>query len=250
MTINTVHVYEVCMALPDVVCVIVRDQEITPGYMLELASPDSGDLGSVYQRDPVTGAPSTTSGKYATVVGQKNGVEKMYLRFGDEMPTQYLNRATVDNPSNWGTIGTRTVTAVYRKTVPLDQGNALPSGNSAHVSTMEHQLFLQLSGNLAQGGPYNISCAGAFPATPFLFNDKETRACGLHASTVGFRPSDTRKIADFSLWIPGRGTEGRTDLGTYSITTFDLIDSSGAVVSGSGGTLSTYIDATTAEEGA
>lgn len=244
MAITTVHVSEICMALPDVICVIVRDQEIEKGGLLELASPDAAAYGAIVQRDPVTGGAGSS---YAWVVGQKNGVQKMFLKFGDTKPTAFLNRATVDNPANWPTIGGQTVTAVYRKTYPLDQGISLEGGSQFLVSTMEHQLFVQLSGNLPQGGPYTISCAGAFPSTAFTFSDTTTRAVGLQASVVGARPSDQSKIANFSLWIPGRGTEGRVNLPVdYGLSSFELINQAGVTVFS--GTMTQYI-APTEQEG-
>lgn len=245
MAITTVHVKEVGMALPDVIYMRVRDQEIVKGSLLELASPDSGSLNAVVQRDPVTGGAGSS---YCRIVGQINGTEKMFLNFFDTVPTAYLDRAAVDNPANWPTIGGRTVTAVYRKSKPFDQGFCWP-GSQLNATTSEHELFVQLDGNLPQGGPYTLSVTGdTFPSTPFTFNDLSTRACGIHASMLGFRPDDSHKYADFHLWIPGRGTEGQIDLiADYTLDDFDLIDVFGNVVFS--GTLSEIIDATTAESG-
>lgn len=251
MTILTVHVVEIGMAAPDIVCVIVRDQDPEIGQLLELTTPDSAAYGSAQLRDPVTGGTGT---EVAKIVGQKNAVLKKFLKFADKIPTVWLNRATVDNPANWATIGGRTVTNVWRKSRVFGQinnfatGSGVPALPNTSSSTMEHYIYAKLNGNLAQG-TYTVSVTGnPFPATSFVWNDRSARSHGLRVSQTGYRAAEKSKTAYLSMWIPGYGTEGRVNYATtYALTTAELIDVNGVTVFT--GALTLFVDATTPDPG-
>jgi endoglucanase len=244
MTITTNHVVEICMALPDVICLVVRDAECVPQSLLNLGSPHASALDAWVQADRETGGAGTD---WAKVIGA-NDFAKEYLIFMGEVPAERVDRAAVDDPSNYPTIGGCTVTAVYRKSKPYDQTDWYNAGNKSYTSSFEHKIFLQLDDDLPQGGPYSISVDGdTFPATDFTFDDTVTRAIGLQVNQAGYRPEDERKIADFILWIPGYGTEGRTSL---ALDTAELIDSQGATVTDFDDlAITLFTDATTAVTG-
>lgn len=238
MTILTVHVTDVWMALPDMVVVKVRDQEVVKYAPVLLGAPDASAVGATVQRtNPATGA-----SEYCVVVG----IDKMYLKFGDKYPTVFADRTKLDDPTKWATIGGRTVTAVYRKSKPFDQCNGMTPG-TLNSATFEHQCFLQLDGNLSQGGPYNIICTGAgFTATTFTFSENTTRCEFVHNTQLGHRPNDGYKRAAFSMWIPGYGTHGRIDLATeLGSTAWEVIDASNSVVLSGNFTLKASPDAST-----
>jgi len=203
MVTLTVHVKEVGMVAPDIVCMIIHDQDPEIGHLLQLSTPDSAAMDAVVQRDPVTGGAGTA---WCQVTGQLNGVQKMFLKFADKKPTAYLDRVAVRNLANWSTIGGRTVTNVYHKCRSFGQVTAYSPG-MYRSTTMQHYIYLKLSGNLAQG-THNISITGnTFPAYSF---------------------AEKVKTALVSMWIPGYGTEGRMDYSSF--TTAELIDSRGATV--------------------
>jgi endoglucanase len=225
---DTVTVHEVCMARPDMICLVVYDADCGPQNLLgPLASARAEDWGDIVQADRETGGAGTD---YAIVVGGHDFAKK-YLHFLGEIPAARLNREEADDPDNYATIGGRTVTAVYRKTRPREQirykGAASSHLNVPRSVSMYHHIYLQLDDDLAQGGPYTIEIDGdTFPSTAFTFNDKTTRAIGLHVNQVGYRPGDPRKVAKFALWVPGYGTEGRT---TLALDSAQLMDSGGGI---------------------
>ena len=248
MTDLTVRVIEIGMAAPDVVCLIVRDQDPEIGKLLELTTPDSGAYGSGVLRDPITGGAGS---EVAKIVGQKNGVMKKFLKFADKVPVIFLDRVATDNPANWSTIGGRTVTNVWRKSKPWGQVNnftaATPPVGRNYV-TMEHYIFLKLNGNLAQG-TYTISVTGnTFPPTSFVWNDRTSRSHAIRVNQTGYRAAEKSKLAYLSMWIPGYGTEGRVNYATtYGMTTAELIDVNGVTVFS--GPMTLFLDATTPDPG-
>lgn len=175
--------------------------------------------GFVRRVHPLTGQPA-----YCHVVGPSFE----YLRFADTQPTRYLDRAAALNASSYGQIGNTSVTAVYPKSVPYDQGIAY-SGGQVNCVSMKHFLHLKLSENLARGGPYSIVFPpeAGLPTAAFSFDDKLTRAMTIRATQVGHRAGDTTKHAFLSLWLPGYGVEGRVDFTAYGLRTFQIIDEKG-----------------------
>jgi endoglucanase len=169
------------------------------------------------------------------------------------MPKLFLNRSASDRPDSWSVRGSGlTVTEVYRKTVPYNCGEGF--GNSGvrtvKYSPMRHMIYLKLSGNLPPGGPYTISNSASGMSTfSFSFNDKITRAIGIRANQVGYRPGDVSKLAYLGLWVPGASEEGAINFGrTYSIRSFSVIDSLGHIVFT--GPVTQRVAPTTSETGA
>lgn len=224
MTILTVHVHDITMAAPDIICVRVRDQEVVKGgYHVNGAGPEAGALYAVVSRTH----PVTLATQYARISGKN----KDYLWFFDTLPTAWADRAAMDNIANYPTIGGRTVTAVYRTTLPYDQGRNYTGVQEGSFAVMEHTLYLKLSGTLA-AGTYTISITGnTFPSTSFTFNDKVTRCSSISATMMGHRPADGDKAAYLKLWLPLGPNEGAVDLVTaYSLTNFYVINTAGTTV--------------------
>jgi hypothetical protein len=240
-----VSAFDVSMVAPDILCVEIRDAKITRGSPVNIGT-SQGTHGQV-----VTIANPNAGGAMQT--GVVCGPGNTYVRFNDVGPVAFLNRATVDTAANWSgsSLGGLTVTNVYRITKERETFQSFPvsSGASVDGATMSHQVYLKLSGSLANGD-YSLVNA-AIPSITFTRNDKSFHACSIHATQVGHRASDSRKLASLSHWIPGYGTEGRVDFATtYGFNTAHIIDSSGNVkytMTSAGGQITLKNDAATAE---
>lgn len=218
--IETVHVKEITMAAPDIIRVRVRDQEVVKYPPVQGAVEAGGYFAEVTRTNPYTGASDN-----ARVVGRNND----YLKFYDKLMTNFADRAAMDNVANYPTIGGRTVTAVYRSTLPYEQAVVALNDNRA---VMEHMLYLKLSDDLPEGGPYTISITGnTFPATQFTYDDKFTRCSTIASTSLGHRPADGRKIGYAQLWLPNGPNEGAVDLATdYGFNEFHIINTKQRVV--------------------
>lgn len=194
-------------------------------------------IGTRFQNAYVSGGRIATMGWYTRNHPNKGdaptschivGFNGDYLRFEDEQPGEFLDRAAADVAGNYGAIGARTVTNVYRISMPYTQGITQTYGNT---TSFRHFLFLKLNGALAEGS-YTID----FPAGTglanysFNFDDKVTRASCIHSTQVGHRAGDTHKAAVLSAWVPGYGTHGAVDFSAH--TEFYVIDAEGAAVGG------------------
>ena len=106
--LSVVAVHEITIVAPDIVCVEVRDPAVRRGAFVELRSVDAGPQDTWVQR-----VNTTLEGvlDYCQVVG----VNKNYLRFQDIPARVYYNRSAGDVAPNYGPIGGRYVTNVYRK---------------------------------------------------------------------------------------------------------------------------------------
>jgi endoglucanase len=225
-----VFVHEVTMAAPDIVCVEVRDPPIKRGAFVALKKPDGGR----YNRWLVRPNPSRGGAlDYCRVIGPK----KMHLRFQDIRATKYLDRAAADDAKNYGPIGSRMVTKVYRKTMPYTTGRGrfnLGSRAPIAATSSKHFLYLKLSGNLREGS-YTIRFPSGtgLPDTHFDYNDRDTRAISIRTTQNGHRPNDVNKLGYVSLWVPGAPDHGAIDFGTYGLghgATFHVIDKAGEIV--------------------
>jgi hypothetical protein len=229
MAILTVHIKEIGTIAPDIICLRVRDPEIEKGPLVNMGAAQ-GTLGAFVTRThPVKGV------SWAAKVVGKNAD---HLRFMDVMPTVFIDRAAADVPGNYTITNTaRTVTQVWRTSLPYDQGrcnNATNNGYNSWVS-LEHCIYLKLSGAI-EAGAHTISIAGnTFPAAAFTFNDKSTRCLALKTNQQGFRPVDTGKLAVLTQWIPGNGNRGAVNfVGDYGALQFYVIDDAGTPVWGPG----------------
>lgn len=227
MTIHTNHVVEICRAAPDILVAILRDANVGPGMLFNKGEADGGSLFSIVQRDRVTGGAGSD---YAMVVGGGD-TSKHYLRFLEKPPQQFIDRDVIMNPANYAAsdLGGRTVTNVYCPIKPYAQG--WHGSGAAKIVAMEYVVFLELDDVIGDGGPFTLRIAGnTFPFAKFVLNEEVTRAYGLQVSHVGYRPNGKRKLVDFSIHIPGYGTEGQFDIADYEIDDLDIIDQSGDVV--------------------
>lgn len=210
-----VTVNEITMVAPDIVRVEIRDASIIRGQTATLGSPDAGVYNSWLTRNnPLEGGISDKA--------QIISLDKKTLRFQDKTPDAFYDRAAGDVAANYGLIGNRIVTAVYRKTLPYDSGTY-----SLGASTvMRHYLFLQLDGILISGS-YTIKfpIGTGIANTLFDFDDKITRCSSIHGTFIGHRPSDVNKLGYLSEWIPFRANEGVVDFITdYNLSTFSIIN--------------------------
>lgn len=215
-----VSVHEITMAAPDIVCVEVRDPPITKGPLVPVSPVETGSYSTMIQRtNPVSG---NTEWCYP------KGANKDHLKFLDIRATEYLDRAAADVAGDYGAIGGRTVTAVYRASIPYDTGTCRGAGGGeARCVSMRHYLWLQLDGNLANGSHTIDFPAGTGLAdAAFNFNDKTTRCSAIRATQVGHRPGDITKLGYYGQWIPGAPSEGAIQL---SATKFYVIDPDGTI---------------------
>jgi endoglucanase len=221
-----VHIAEVCI-WPGGICVIVNDQDIEQGAIVELATAEPANLGVLRQSDPVTGAASGSSGQWAVVMGKKNGSDGKYVRFGDTQPTNYADRVEIADVSNWS-VGAIAVDAVRLKIKPRREGLCYPSGGFTRATTSQLHCFLELDTMPVHGQTYTIACTGAgFTSFDWTYDETATRLIGLNATQLGYRPADGGKLARFQLWVPGYGTEGRVSL---AATEFEVVDEYGGVI--------------------
>jgi hypothetical protein len=229
MPTYTVHVRdEPSMAAPDIICVVVRDQNINKGGY------ESGVVGEAGALNSTQLGPNPNKGG-ANGYYRVGGANKSYRYFFAENPTEYLDRDAADDPASYAasSLGGRTVTAVYRESRMYDQGSYTASGGTPeNKATFEHRLFLELDGDLPEGGPYTIDSAGTFHDVEFSYSDRETRAEFIHATQVGHRHADGEKSARVAAWIPKRGRGAVDYAGEYGLETFEIIDAVGATVYG------------------
>ncbi len=242
--ILTVHVKDVTMAAPDIICIRVRDQEIERNGLYISPTPHAGALASFQLIANPTKAGNPV--EYAYIGGDKKA-----WHFTSTVPTAFVDRVAVDNIANYSgsSLGGRTVTAVYRTSKPFD-GDFFYTGSEVKQATFEHRIYLQLDGNLP-GGAHTIAVTGdPFPSTQFTFSDTNTRSCFIQATQTGHRPSEEVKLAYLSGWVPGYGTHGRVDYDTtYGLVgsnKFHLINEAGSIVFT--GDITERATATTTEE--
>ena len=217
----TVHVAEITMATPDVIRVAVRNGGVIK--YPPVVNPGGPEAGT-YRSDTTKVSPYTGLTEPCKIVGKNRD----YLKFYDTEPAAYADTVAMDNPSNYPTIGGRTVTAVYRQTLPYEQAIW---GNNINQALMEHQLYLQLDGDLPEG-TYTISITGnTFPATSFTFDEFFTRCCSIGATQLGHRPADGSKVAYMKTWFPLGPNEGAVDLATdYGLGPFHIINTKRQIV--------------------
>ena len=96
--------------------------------------------------------------------------------------------------------------AVHRKTKPTNMTH--PDRAAALV----HRVILELPTPLKPGATYTVGLAGIntkSPTVEFKNDPKSTRSDAVHASQIGYRPSDPFKVAYLSTWL---GTGGGHEL--------------------------------------
>lgn len=208
-------VHEVTMAAPDIIAVEIRD----PAFVQNGIVPLPGGKQPANRGHWVD-----LGGQWAKIVGP----EGAFARISDRPPPAYLDRAAIDDASAYGKIGGRTVTNVYRKSVPYDSGIFPgPNAEDRTGASLKHYVYLKLDGKLPDGA-YTISFPrdAAAPAS-FSFSDRSTRAIAIHANQNGYAPGDESKIAFLSLWLPGGPAEGAVDFRNYGLKQFEIVDEAG-----------------------
>lgn len=224
-------VTEITMATPDVICVEIHDGPIRKGVLTNMGSTQSGDFVTWNNyADPAQGG--------INELGRVFGPNKDYVKFQDKNPLTFLGRVGAVDFASYGTIGGRTVTAASLKSKPYQEGKG--AGNQSAgaqagyaITSFQHFIYLSLSANLPQGGPYTITfpASSNIVAASFAFEDHVTRSHAIRTSFIGHRPGDVTKIAYLAVWIPGRVNEGQTDfINTYGLNTFELINDRGSVL--------------------
>lgn len=220
-----VTVNEITMVTPDIICIEYRDEAKIPGEVYVHGTVETGAYDTFVTRTHPT---------RGSLPAQILGKNKEYWWFADTKPTSgnKLDRSAVDTLGNWGAIGGRSVTAVYRRSTPYGEGMA--GAASDFFSTMSHRVYLKLSGNLAQGTHTIVHPASlSLSNSSFVFNDKTTRCRAIKTTQIGHRPGDAQKKAFLGEWIPGYGTQGEIEFATaYGISQFYIIDANGNAVAG------------------
>lgn len=237
-----ITLHEVTTVAPDIIRVEIRDGQIQRGSLIQVSPARTEAYGSLFDYN----------GTPALVVSP----DKTWIRTHDEKLTDYLDRSDADMLANWGiTGGGRSISAVYRKTVPYDEGRTQSANDSTVLAaqvSMQHFIYLELDGNLANGTDYVIEFPSStgFSDYTFSFDDRMTRCSSIHVNQLGWRKADSGKYAYFAHWVPFYGTEGRVDLlGDYSgFDTFQVISSLGNYQFG--GTIVDKISPTTADPSA
>ena len=215
--INAVHVHEVTMAAPNIIKVLVRDQEFEkypPVYMGEEYAAWNSKIPRI---NPATGANT-----YGKVVGMGNN----YMKFYSPFPTNLMNRANADLVSAYPSIGGRNVVSVSRCTMPYQQGFNHASSETT-MSTMEHELYITLDGNLPVGTHVISHNLNAFPSNTFTFHPNTTRSASISTTQLGHRPEEGGKIAYLQLWLPdaSHANNGSMNLKSlYGLTNFHVMD--------------------------
>jgi endoglucanase len=216
-----VFVHDVTMAAPDIICLVVRDQKIEKGELMSAPAANPGKLNQI-----VEAASSTGELRPALVVGRGG----THLRFFDRRPMAFLNRAAIDAAKNFQLSGDRKVVSVHRLSMPYDQGTAW-DGEKLSCVSFEHHVYLKLDGPLPAGTLRIANREADIEVAEFAFSDMSTRSSSIHATQVGHRPNDSKKMGYLSVWIPNYGYEGRVDLPSeYGLSGFDVIDGAGQVV--------------------
>jgi hypothetical protein len=226
-----VSLKEVCTATPDILCLVVRDAPLGPGWMEGPTTPDPAN-----QNATVTKLSARTGqNRAAKVVGPR----AEYRRFmGDHAAgTDMLDRTNVKNAGLYAVSGMTVTGAFYFNRAYIgDRGHDGLSSELRAVS-FEHHIYLKLSGNLTNGVTYTITVPFNLSQQTFqwTFNDKTTRCVGLRINQVGYGNNDPIRNAALALNInefADHGGHGFVQYSNYApiTNTFHLINDAGTIV--------------------
>jgi len=221
----------VWMETPDILAFTVDDPPIIPGNFV------SGSFsGHAYDVGFQMTNPRSGNLEWCAPIGPLRD----QVRFSDlPNPAGYISHADLNTLGNYSITGGVNATAIYYRNESIGQGNVFTTSPNAPTSlmiTQRHTVYLKLSAPMTQNATYTITnSAGAFTPIKFTFNDKRMRAGGIQVNQIGPRPDDTYKYAYLASRIPIGPNSGTVDFaGTYGLSTFQIIDSSGnSVFSGS-----------------
>ncbi|MDP4023741.1 glycoside hydrolase family 9 protein [Methylobacterium sp. NEAU 140] len=211
------HVAEVTIATPDTLAVEIRDPPFVPGGILALDAPRPEEPGTWIRH----------AEGWAEVIGPGRD----HLRLDDIPPAASLDRKAVDTVAGYGTIGTRRVIAVYRKSTPYDSGlRRGDDGKGRTEASFRHQVYLRLDGPVPRGNHTIRWPNGVLPPTAIAYDEMSTRATALRGTQLGHTPTDTAKIAYLALWLPGGPDGGAVDFRSYGLKRFSVLDERGETV--------------------
>ncbi len=136
-----------------------------------------------------------------------------------------LDPLLVDRPSSYGISSTDSEPVapveVHRKSKPFNMTH--PDRKAA----MEHRVILELAEPLSEGVKYTVHLDGINTkreSIDYTHSPRTTRSDSVHASHIGYAPSDPYKVATLSTWL---GTGGGM---THDAKDFELLDESGETV--------------------
>ena len=235
----------VWMEAPDILAFTVSDVPAVHGNDYDTGSPQSNNYNTWYSvANPRDGGAS----EQAKIISYT----KQVWKFNDLPSTGFVNRLALRSAANYTINNGLSVTAVYFRQEENSQIGQATGGNVFSI-TQTITVYLKLSAAPTQNVTYTVShSSSAFPTFAFTYNDKVTRAGGIRVSVGGHKPNDPAKIAYLCSRIPGNpgnaaaglpaygdpGTNGSIDFGaTYGITSFQILDSSGASVFSGSATL-------------
>ena len=211
-------VHEITMATPDIVRVEIREQPLRAGRI-----------------EPLAGSYETVADNWMRLadgrVGRVIGAKADHVRIADIDTRIPLDRQAIDHTDDYPPISNRTVTGVYRKSVPWNSGTvakSLPHG--LPVASFKHFIYLKLDGPLAPGQHEIAFPNDTVASATFTFDDARTRASSIRTTLHGHHPDDEAKYAYLALWLPYGPDDGAVDFRTYGINEFHVIDSQGRTV--------------------
>ena len=105
--------------------------------------------------------------------------------------------------------GTKTPTAVWRKSKPMNTDNTL-------TSELDHWIFLRLPQSMKQGCTYTVSIPQAIgsdtPQAEVKFDIWTSQSEAVHVNILGYTPQEAVKAADLYLWL---GDGGARDYSSF-----------------------------------
>ncbi len=241
MTITTVHVMEVGMALPGVLYVKIRDQDLEMGKIMVLAAQDSAAQDTITWRDWNTGAATGTDIRQCVVTGVWESQQRRIIRFMPQDPTNFLDRTTCDNVANWPVLGGRNPISIHKRvssfetdhryTTVFPNTSTLGANPVKKISCYEHDYYVRYDGPIPEGD-YTIAVTGnPFPATAFTYNYLTTRCPAILATWPGWRPNDGGKFCRVMLWLSDWEDNGNIDIvSLLGSNTIHIINESNYIV--------------------
>jgi hypothetical protein len=207
-------VHEITMAAPDIIRVEVREAPVQRGRIMRLVTPSNAAHGTWIE---------VNGNEWGVIIGP----QRDFLRIADIANFEPLDREKIGQVSGYGHLGQRSVTAIYRKSVPWSSGMVK---GGVPIASFTHYVFLKLDAPLS-AGKYTVHWpSDLLPSTEFTFDDKVTRCSSIHSNQLGYRADDTSKYAYLSLWLPGGPDDGAVDFRSYQLDQFHIVEDRGEVV--------------------
>lgn len=198
-------VVNVGLVAPDIIAVTIREGEMV-GEDLVPYTPAFGETRAL------EGNPKRTWIKRGGVrVGFLVGVAEEWLRIVPTFDGAILDRIFLSDRRSFRLTTTEsgvtlpTITALYRKSTPIDQGFSPVETDQIYFNfcPFQHTLFFQLSAPMPAGVASRIESVRDpnFPVTEFTIDTSRTVSEAIHVTQAGWRPGDPSKRAYLSLWL-------------------------------------------------